>query len=200
MKPFLIIFYICLTNFSFGQFVGTPYIIPSKSSVLEIGDSYQGGVIFYLLKATGEKINIGTSSEITYDPLVQHGLIAATENQGPINWANQSNYTLVGTLKNRGSGLLNTEKIISKIGSTYAAGLARAYRGGGYTDWYLPSLDELNKLYAIKNDVGGFGTEIYFWSSSENDSDRAHYLRFDLGTSSHTLKKLSSSVRAIRSF
>lgn len=155
--------------------MGTPYLIPSKSSsILKIGDSYQGGVIFYLLEPS-DVINRDTPSEITYDPLVQHGLIIATENQGPINWTNQSNYTLVGTLKNRGTGLLNTEKIISKIGSTYAAGLARAYVGGGYTDWYLPSLVELEKLYANKNDVGGFGTET-FWSSSENVIGRTTYV------------------------
>ena len=55
---------------------------------------------------------------------------------------------------------------------SYAAKLCRDYRGGGFSDWYLPAKDELNLLYAQKSLVGGFVNEIY-WSSSEFDTGDA---------------------------
>jgi hypothetical protein len=73
-----------------------------------------------------------------------------------------------GTLTTLGSGSANTDRIIAQngAGTTYLAGVARAYDGGGYTDWYLPSLDELNKLYLNRTAIGGF-VNSYYASSSE---------------------------------
>ena len=61
--------------------------------------------------------------------------------------------------------------------------MARDYTGGGYTDWYLPSKDELNKLYINRVAIGGFAPRfgqilssgmVYdygysYWSSTEDD-------------------------------
>lgn len=71
----------------------------------------------------------------------------------------------------------NTNKIILQTGTgvTYAAGLARAYNAGGYTDWYLPSQDELYKLYLNRNKSGITPVDTIFgdpyWSSSESSGD-----------------------------
>ena len=39
--------------------------------------------------------------------------------------------------------------------------------GVTYDDWFLPSKDELYKLYLNKDKIGGF-TDAWYWSSSEN--------------------------------
>ena len=73
------------------------------------------------------------------------------------------------------TGSANITTIIAvqgPIATSYAAGLARAYNGGGYTDWYLPSKDELNKLYLSKEAIGGF-VYVCYWSSSESDAVNA---------------------------
>ena len=168
--------------------------------LLVVGDAYQGGKVAYLL----------VSGDPGYDANTQHGLIAATSDQstGPgIRWYNGTNTTTGATGTAIGTGLSNTNAIITSQGATatsYAAGLARAYTGGAYTDWYLPSKDELNKLYINRTAIGGFasgGIEgDFYWSSSEFSSLEAWDQEFNVGSQGHGIKGYPTYVRAIRSF
>ena len=159
---------------------------------LTIGKTYQGGKIFYIL----------VDGDLGYDANVQHGLIAATSDQSTgIQWYNGSYTTTGATGTAIGTGLDNTNKIIASQGNTgsYAAKLCRDFRGGGYTDWYLPSQDELNKLYLNKTAIGGFATN-YYWSSTEYASYGAWSQGFGSGLQSANGKSVTSYVRAIRAF
>ena len=51
-----------------------------------------------------------------------------------------------------------------------------------YADWYLPSKDELDKLYTNRASVGGFAT-VFYWSSSELNALLAWVQYFLLGSS-----------------
>ena len=51
---------------------------------------------------------------------------------------------------------------------------------GGYSDWYVPSKDELNKLYVNQAAIGGFTSDRY-WSSSESAADGAWHEGFNDG-------------------
>ena len=70
---------------------------------------------------------------------------------------------------------------------------------GGYSDWYLPSKDELNQLYLNQAVVGGFAYYNY-WSSSENDTYDAWYQYFGYGYQYNNSKYSTLSVRAVRAF
>ena len=147
------------------------------------------------------------SGDAGYDANVQHGLIAATENQSgqyDIRWYNGT-YLSVGTGAAIGTGSANTDAIIAAqgaIATSYAAGLARAYTGGGYTDWYLPSINELQKLYLSKAAIGF--SDYPYWSSSEKDGTNslyAWYLNFTNGSINSGFNKYTGLyVRAVRSF
>ena len=141
------------------------------------------------------------SGNTGYDANVQHGLIAATSDQSTgIQWYNGV-FTTGATGTAIGTGLSNTNAIIASQGTSYVAGLARAYTGGGYTDWYLPSKDELAKLYAMKLlGFGGFADGPRYWSSTEKDKDSAWYQYFDIGGQYANYKTNIGNVRAIRSF
>jgi hypothetical protein len=147
-------------------------------SLVSIGDPYQGGIVIYIL-ASGESLNIGQASQIDYDPAIQHGLIAANETvfSGTTIFGPDGSLANVTAL---GYGLVNTLDIISlDPTSDNAATRARNYTGGGYTDWYLPSMDELKKLGNNEVKVtGNTSWQTYYWSSSDNGNpwQQAYFL------------------------
>ena len=74
----------------------------------------------------------------------------------------------------------------------------------GYSDWYLPSKEELNSVYVNLKQVGvgGFADNSY-WSSTENDGDDAWRQHFDDGRQSkhgNAGKNDRVDVRAVRAF
>ena len=167
-----------------------------------VGDFYQGGVVFYIF----------VDGDTGYVAGETHGLIAAVQDQSSgIRWYNGINVTTGATGTAIGTGSANTDAIINEQGATetsYAAGLARAYTGGGYTDWFLPSKDELNKMYlnratinttAASNSGSDFGSS-YYWSSTENDNDNAWMQRFIDGFQTNFSKSATRDVRAVRAF
>jgi hypothetical protein len=148
------------------------------------------------------------SGDPGYDANTQHGLIAAKSDQSTgIRWNNGSYTTTGATGTAIGTGLSNTNKIIASQGATatsYAAGLARAHNGGGYTDWYLPSKDELAKLYAMRLLGFGYFASNDYWSSTEFDYGNgglAWDQNFGNGQQRYDLdKSYTYYVRAIRAF
>ena len=161
-----------------------------------VGDFRGGGVVFWVDPSDN-----------------RHGLIAAIEDQSSgIRWHNGSYVTTGATGIAVYTGSANTTTIINVQGATetdYAAGLARAYTGGGYADWFLPSKDELNQMYTNKATInttasanGGsdFATA-YYWSSTEIDLNVAWLQNFYNGSQDDVNKYYPNfSVRAVRAF
>ena len=100
-----------------------------------------------------------------------------------------------------GTGLSNTNMIVASegAGTTYAAGLARAYTGGGYTNWYLPSQAELAGIYTNRNLIGSTFSRTYYWSSSEIDDYNAYKVGVT-GTEPADKSYAQAGVKAVRSF
>lgn len=166
----------------------------SARSTLSVGHVYQGGIVAYIL----------VSGDPGYDVYVPHGLIVASTNQNTgVPWCNGTFTTTGATGTAIGTGFVNTNMIITSQGTTSisdASGLARAHNGGGYSDWYLPSKDELHKLYLNKDAIGGFSTERY-WSSSEIDLGYAWCQSFLNGFQQSFGKDQEGLyVRAVRAF
>ena len=72
--------------------------------------------------------------------------------------------------------------------------------GAVFTDWRLPTKNELNLLYAQKTVVGGFALGNTYWSATENASSVAWYQTFASGTQANNGKTSSYRVRAVRAF
>ncbi len=101
-----------------------------------------------------------------------------------------------------GTGKNNTQAIVEACGEKdTAAKLAAHYRGGGESDWFLPSADELNLVYSTLRGKGiGGCIADYYWSSSEGDDSYALLQHFKDGLPYYDLKQYARRVRAIRAF
>ena len=172
------------TNYTISgtsQLLSVPYALyaVSSGSVSQgsgcfthyIGEFYGGGIIAHVWRGAGN---------------VEHVLIVSTENlSDSISWSSPDSAITTGPgTFDPVNGQANTAAIINFPNYTYsAAKLCTAYNGGGYNDWYLPAIWELEKVFlagfelnlALTND-GNSATipfdlmgSPYYWSSTEGD-------------------------------
>ena len=153
----------------------------TTTASLAIGVTYQGGIIFYLNGFGG-------------------GLIAAPSDQGEVQWGCQNFPALAGADGTAiGTGAQNTIDIMNGCGTLgIAARLCGDLVLGGYSDWYLPSKDELNQLLTNQTAIGDV-THHFYWSSSEYSTALAWWSSFDFNIGPQW-KSFIGYVRAVRSF
>ena len=180
-------------------FKTVPYALRAKTAEslgvcgLSIGDTHQGGIIFYL------------------DASGCHGLIAAPSDQSTgIQWWNGTDVTTYAYGNGIGSGEGNSQGIRRWQGtcaSCYASELCQDLSLGGETDWYLPSKYELNLMHENigqgnalgLGNIGGFANMTY-WSSTENISNGVWLQDLLVGTQYADYKGAAYYVRAVRAF
>ncbi len=178
----------------------------SPAVVYEIGDiGPAGGIVFYVT-------NLGT-----------RGLEAVPTDQGIAIWGCYDDGFLEADGKALGTGRPNTEDILAGCNqrdldqAEIAAELASQYSLNGFTDWYLPSQDELNLMLTLKNDsvnpndllITGLDPNSLYWSSTEATIDNVEYdeaiaMRPGIGAEpGRTIsydRRMFNKVRAIRAF
>jgi hypothetical protein len=170
--------------------VGTAYgnELSFTTSPLSIGMSYAGGIIFDL------------------DSSGQHGLVCAPSNQGNFQWGCQGT-GIPNTSTAVGTGATNTAYIVAGCAQRPIAGSVCADLVlNGYSDWYLPSIGELQFMYSRLHlqGLGGFGGG-WYWSSSQSSSSQyypldAWAMSFYDGNGWANGKAGSTQVRAVRAF
>lgn len=157
--------------------------------VLQIGQKYQGGIVAYV------------------DGTGLHGLIVADQDiQGTSSWGCQG--ILIGTSTAYGQGMSNTQKIVNACSDiNTAARKCSDLIQGGYDDWFLPTLDELQWIYdnVHKKGLGNFTLDVPYASSTEapvnwNSAVNIVRLHFAPGYTAYTPKGGTYSVRPCRYF
>ncbi|NCU28084.1 MAG: DUF1566 domain-containing protein [Candidatus Moranbacteria bacterium] len=171
------------------------YSTSITSSPKSLGDTYAGGKVFYILQA----------GDPGYDANVQKGFIAPTTDQSTgVYWHYVNGLVAGASGSELGTGFANTTAVVNTYGTeNNAAKLCYDLSSNGYDDWYLPSKDELNKLFLNVNYVGGFSNAEY-WTSTEYSgypSDYAWKQNMANGSQYYTGNKTDAKrVRCIKSF
>ena len=170
-----------------------------NTDIIDIGIYHKGGIIAYFLN----------SNDPGYVPGEKHGIIVSPIDCNlKIKWG-CCGFEVNGLQCNIGFGQQNTINIISNCPQIEIA--ARACYNlilNGYSDWYLPSINELEKLYQnlsninknALNNLGKCFEEKIYWSSSQLNNHYALALDFNKGKISHVKKNTNCLVRAIRAF
>jgi hypothetical protein len=174
---------------SFGTAYGNT--LTFKTLNVTVGQSYQGGIVAYILVPGDPGYMSGQT----------RGLVVTSANQSTGSQWGCSGVFISGTSTNFGSGKSNTTAItLNCTSTTNAARICDNLVTGGYSDWYLPSRDELTKIFLNRSLIGGLNN-VSYWTSSQSSSTTSWSINFSTGTStSATAKTTSLYVRAIRSF
>ncbi len=115
-------------------------------------------------------------------------------------WCSTVDQSVPGTqATGLGAGKANTAAMLGAC-TTDAAVVVSAYRGGGKSDWYLPSRDELRALFLRQKVSSGFQLHGY-WSSSEESPTTSWIQDFYADyTPAPSDKSYANYVRPIRAF
>jgi Protein of unknown function (DUF1566) len=188
-----------------SQLMSVPYALYAKAAgstattpAHYVGELYGGGVVAWV------------------DNTGLHGLIVSMVDLNTAQaWSNVTATALNTT--NDWSGTTNTTAITGQSGHTSSAAKLCAdytnanYGTGTFSDWYLPSVAELNHIWnnfyevqkALTNDGNTATTPLvrtYYWSSSEYYTDEAWFYSFFYGYSYTYGKYYTLYVRAVRTF
>jgi hypothetical protein len=204
----------------------------------DLGDVGPGGGRIFYYSAAGFNCGPTRAATCNYLEVAPPALGLASWDTDTVNsvsrtWAQSPHQTTAvpdfGDRTNAqliGYGYRNTQLIINQGNSdstTSAAALAQSFRGGGFSDWYLPSKDELNQMCKWQRGItgvalttlttvcgggnlnsgtgaSGFITGRY-WSSTEYDANDAWYQSFNTGSQfDHVKDYTSPHVRPVRAF
>lgn len=101
-----------------------------------------------------------------------------------------------------GKKAYEVSEILGEANWVTAKSMAKSFRGGGYNDWYLPTIDEVNLVYQNLRKPGIISGNSWHWSSSSDGDDNAWSQYFGDGDKSYSFSFKSSAkvVRAIRAF
>jgi hypothetical protein len=174
----------------------------------QIGDYRDGGIVFYIASPP---------ADLDGDGDLDTGLVCAIQDQNSgIEWilgGNTQTTANSGTSASIGHGQTNTTAMMNQVG--YTGGAAKVcdeytttVNGIIYSDWFLPSKDELNQMYQNRETInttaaangGSDFADYYYWSSTEDDNGDAWIQVFYDGRQDNHHKYFPYNMRAVRAF
>ena len=169
----------------------TPASSSSSAPSYALGDIGPGGGLVFLI-----------SGGLTYEMAPKTWSGGASDPTRA--WCNVTGTDITGAASTAiGTGSANTTDMLAACTSG-AAVSARAYTGGGQTDWFLPSKDLLNEMYNYQGsivDTATYGFEsAYYWTSTQYDANHAWVQNLGTNDKTGAGKGFAGDVRPVRAF
>jgi hypothetical protein len=171
----------------------------SYAPSLQLGDTFGGGTIVYLLQP----------GDPGYDYYTQHGLIFGGFLYNSFNdnylwkWAGPNPQISVTTSTAIGAGAANTNAIIAAYGTVNKnAGAIACYDStyNGFTDWFMPSLNEFKAMIPFGVTLPNWNPIGDSWTSTQSNISDAYEI-YNNQTNETTYNKLGEfRVALTRSF
>ena len=159
-----------------------------------VGKPTLGGIVFHVYRDSNN---------------IEHGLICSVVEQSTSSQYSNITSASVGSTTTW-NGQTNTNLMAAQTSATSGAWLdCNNYTYFGYSDWYLPSIDELNLLSnnrfnvnkTLSTIMGATQIEgVDYWSSTQFDATRSYNYNFNAGYADYNNKTSTYRVRAIRQF
>jgi hypothetical protein len=171
----------------------TTFTTPAAPTTLAVGDTFQGGRIAYILQP----------SDPGYSASVQHGLIIPLKvligSPAFKIWGCSGTLIPGADSSEIGRGNQNTLDIVAACAdTTTAAYYCQNLVLDGFSDWYLPSRDEVSKMYLNRVVLGITSSQLL--TSTESSSTLYISISFTSGNQQSIDKSVSNNFRACRSF
>jgi len=170
---------ICIQPF-YGSIIKVRIL--NSHTEIEYGDFFSGGIVFYK-NASGS------------------GMVVTPEDITMTEWGCFG--TNVSALSpSFGMGQTNTSIMVSNS-CNGAAIVCDTLNYNGYSDWYLPSVNELDSIYLNLNHLGYYNfaqSADPYWSSFETSASDAKVKYFGTGSIIDRYKNVPALVRAVRNF
>lgn len=202
-----------------SQLLSVPYALYAKNAGSSIpgpqgppGPAGSGGFLHYI----GQQDSGGVIFHLWKDSLgFEHGLILDLNDLSTSQvWSNMDQSMIGSSAQSTWDGLNNSIAIINQVGHTNsAAEICLNSTNGGRSDWYLPSIQELNMLWNNYYTVARSLSQISgaselalagYWSSTEMDHQYTWAFSFRYGSAfangNDGLKSYPYHVRAVRAF
>jgi hypothetical protein len=191
------------------QLLSVPYALHAKTAESLVGGGTGGGGFTHYI---GEEFGGGVVFHLWKDASgVEHGLIIdKTDLSAAQVWSNVDQTGIGSSAQSNWDGSSNSNAIVGQAGhNSSAASICLNSTNGGQSDWYLPSIQELNMLWNNYYTVARSLTQISgatqlltstYWSSTENDNGYAWFFNFNYGNVDYYFKYYTYYVRAVRAF
>jgi hypothetical protein len=183
-----------------SELLSVPYALHAKTAEAITGG---GGFRHYI----GELFGGGIVVAVWKENSIEKGLIASlTDLSAESEYSSVYGALIGANAQSPIDGQANTTAIVAQGDMSGAAYICDNYSSGGFTDWYLPAVWELNLCYnaafvvnTILGPTNGFQLDEY-WSSTEINDNVSWNQHFNNGYADTHVKFDTYRVRAVRRF
>ena len=181
---------------------------PTTSNIVSVWYDSIGGLqpntLYYARAYATNSTGTGYSNQITFTttnlPSFSLNGFTVYIQPAPATYAEWGPTTTTTGATSSSNGLVNTTTIVNSLGTynsgNYAAKVCDDLILYGFSDWYLPSKDEIQ--LALSNQ-GAFWDAFYgYWSSTEANISTAYYDGYWVGTPTTATKTVVKTIGCVR--